>query len=654
MVREPHRFFIDESRFVLPMRAGSIACRESQSGKVALVIHAVLTPEPTCRDANGLDSVYAIDEDTSTLGRSRENTVVLNVSSVSRRHATLRRSEDGGWTLENHSAPNPVRVNGIRGEKHDLHSGDRIQIGQLDFAFEAYRSVGDTSLLERAMTSPFSIDSNDPSLRSDRDRRLLDLLVDVIERSEHWKDPQGVLEHIQASVRELIECDVILVARVEGGKLLLEREQRYCSTVMLHTLKQETCVLWHGSEELAPSRSAGGFGIHSVVCAPVGVPGKEIRALVYAHRTAPEPFEESDLEILRAAARVAGTVLDNLEMRNQLAAQVEKLEVRVRSGAELHVAGTAMKKLVEDARRIAPSALRILLRGETGTGKDVIARWIHAQSERSDGPFVPINCAAIPENLLESELFGYAKSSGIANANPAGRIGKIAKADGGTLFLDEIGDLPAALQAKLLRVLETGEVEPIGSNEPTPVDFRLLCATHQPLETMMEEGRFRRDLYHRVRGHELLLPALRDRAEEIPEFAVHFATSFLAERGVEPVPDPLFAPDALVALSHYLWPGNVRELRNVIEAAVIQSRGGTIAARHLNLADVARADDSSVRAPIRTLEEVKRAHAREVLEVAGGNKKLAAELLGIHRNTLAQLVRKGPDPESPTETVRER
>lgn len=609
------------------------------------MILAALTPDPACRREHGLEALYPITTETCTIGRSSTNEIVLNVISVSRTHATLVRCPDGGWTVHNHSRPNPVRVNGNKGDEQPVHSGDRVQIGQLDFFFEAYRTVGETSFVERSMQSPFHFDPGEAVERSERYRQLLDFLVETIERSRTWSDAQEVLDHLEQQLGRLIECDLILVPRVDSGELVLDREERYCSSVMLHAQREDTCVLWNGEEELSPSRSAGGFGIHSVVCAPVSA-GESAHAFIYAHRTSNEPFTGDDLEIARAAARVGGSVIETLSLRNRLSEQVEILEDRARGTVDFHIAGGGMRRLVEEARRVAQSSLRVLLRGATGTGKDVFARLIHAHSSRADGPFVAVNCAAIPDTLLQSELFGYARNSGIANADPAGKTGIIVRAHGGTLFLDEIGDLPLPLQAKLLRVLETGEVDPIGASDSVPVDFRLVCATHQPLESMMKEGAFRTDLYHRIRGHELTLPRLRERPEEITGLAEYFARHFFAERGIA-IPEPIFTPDAQSLLTRYDWPGNVRELRNAIEGAAIQSDGASIAPRHLSLAHGSGGEEATVRGPIRSLDEMKVAHAHHVLEIAGGNKKLAAELLGIHRNTLAQLVRKRAE-EDPT------
>ncbi len=214
--------------------------------------------------------------------------------------------------------------------------------------------------------------------------------------------------------------------------------------------------------------------------------------------------------------------------------------------------------------RVAASETRVCILGETGTGKELIARSLHQHSPRSSGPFVALNCAAVPAELIESELFGHEKGS---FTGAAGRhTGKFEQAERGTLFLDEIGDMPLPMQAKLLRVLEEGEVERIGGDRPIKVDVRVVVATHRNLEALVREGKFRQDLFHRVYVFPLTLPPLRERREDIPSLVQHFAAQVCAQNDWKPV---AFAPQAIEALRDYPWPGNIRELRNVVERLML-------------------------------------------------------------------------------------
>ncbi len=252
----------------------------------------------------------------------------------------------------------------------------------------------------------------------------------------------------------------------------------------------------------------------------------------------------------------------------------ENRELRRRLGKhELAGSGPAMQKLLAQIRRVAPSETRVCILGETGTGKELVARAIHEMSGRKDGSFVTLNCAAVPAELIESELFGHEK--GAFTGAAARHTGKFEQADGGTLFLDEIGDMPLPMQAKLLRVLEEGEVERVGGDKPIQVNVRVLVATHRNLEELVKRNAFRRDLYHRVYVFPLALAPLRERPEDFPDLAAHFARQVAALNGWK---CKEFSPEAIAALRQYAWPGNVRELRNIVERLVLLAAEETVTA----------------------------------------------------------------------------
>jgi len=238
-----------------------------------------------------------------------------------------------------------------------------------------------------------------------------------------------------------------------------------------------------------------------------------------------------------------------------------------------------MRKIVTQIERVAASESRVCILGETGTGKELVARTLHERSPRSSGPFITLNCAAVPAELIESELFGHEKGS--FTGATARHAGKFEQAEHGTIFLDEIGDMPLSMQAKLLRVLEEGEVERIGGDKPISVDVRVLVATHRHLETLVREGKFRADLFHRVYVFPLVLPPLRERREDIPALVEHFARQVCAQNSWKPIP---FAPDAIEALASYSWPGNVRELRNVVERLMLLTSDGQVTMETVHLA----------------------------------------------------------------------
>ena len=285
-------------------------------------------------------------------------------------------------------------------------------------------------------------------------------------------------------------------------------------------------------------------------------------------------------------------------------------------------------KLVGQA---AATRATVLIRGESGTGKELVARAIHSHSSSSDDPFVPVNCAALPSTLLESELFGHVRGS--FTGAVGSRRGRFALAKNGTIFLDEIGDTSLEFQTKLLRVLQNGEFQPVGSEETEHTTARVVAATHQPLETLIAERRFREDLYYRLRVVEISIPPLRERATDIPLLAEHMLRRAAKALGTAPA---TLAPDALARLMEHSWPGNVRELENCLMRAVVVASGHVVRAEHLSMASPSAATNESVP----TLEDLERVHVTRVLEIARGHKGRAATLLGVSRPRLTRLMEK--------------
>ena len=340
-------------------------------------------------------------------------------------------------------------------------------------------------------------------------------------------------------------------------------------------------------------------------------------------------------------------VTENLLMKEELA---------VRRGAPQMVGeDPALRKIFASLQRAAATDATVLLEGESGTGKEVFARSLHALSPRADAPFVAINCAAIPENLLETELFGYEK--GAFTGAVQRKLGKFEMAHRGTLFLDEIGDLPIGLQAKILRALEEKRFERVGGTANVQVDVRLVAATNKGLRAAVQAKRFREDLYFRLSVFPITVPPLRDRAGDIPVLARFFVERFCRDLKKKAL---ALSPEALQTLTSYRWPGNVRELQNCIERAVILTDGDTILSRHLNLSFAAPIQDETPESPWahvdlsgsltevtrRVTSQVEKAKIEAVLAEAGGNKGRAAELLQIGYKALLAKLREHGIPEN--------
>ncbi|MBA3521392.1 MAG: sigma-54-dependent Fis family transcriptional regulator [Gemmatimonadales bacterium] len=349
----------------------------------------------------------------------------------------------------------------------------------------------------------------------------------------------------------------------------------------------------------------------------------------------PKPFRPDEVTI----------TIRKAEERERLRREVETLRSNLGMDVvrDLVVSESrAMRDLLELASRVARHNTTVLITGESGTGKEVIARAIHRMSPRSERGFTAINCAAIPEQLLESELFGHTKGS-FTGAN-ADRAGLFDLADGGTLLLDEIGELSPGLQAKLLRVLEEGEIRRVGGRESRKVDVRVLAATARPLEQAVENGSFRADLFYRLNVVRLHLPPLRERPDDVPALLAHFARQ-AAQRLGHPVS---VTPAALTALTHHSWPGNVRELRNAVERAAVLGGGGPLDSKDFSLANGTGGHANGATAANGALdlksqvEVVERKAILRALEASGGNRRQAAVLLGVSLRTLFYKMRRLP------------
>ena len=339
-----------------------------------------------------------------------------------------------------------------------------------------------------------------------------------------------------------------------------------------------------------------------------------------------------DLNILRAKIRKA------LEKQKLVRSNVElKQQLDKKYGFEGIVGGSEnMQAVFDTLRQVSDSMATVLITGESGTGKELVARAIHANSSRRGCRFMPLNCAALSESTLESELFGHEKGSFTGATNT--HKGRFEFADGGTLFLDEIGDLPSSIQIKLLRVIEYGEVFRMGSNEPITVDVRLLAATNKDLPTLIREGKFREDLYYRLKVVTIELPPLRDRLEDLPLLVQTFLGEFAGKYGKK---TPEVTPDAMELLYDYAWPGNVRELRNCIESVVVLDKDGKI-----DEADIPR----YVKSPVETaspsgmsgvnLEKGEKESIMKALAISDGNREEAAKLLGIGERTLYRKIKR--------------
>ncbi len=435
-----------------------------------------------------------------------------------------------------------------------------------------------------------------------------------------------------------------------------DRKPKYhrLSKFLLATvLREGEAVLARNVEDdstLGSRDSQGEIHATSVICAPIRQDG-QIIGMIHTYSTdetkRPDP---DDLEFTLAVADNVALAIKNLSRTQELSENLlqrrdEIQQLREQLGEESQLIGSskAMLEVHQEILRAAPSRATVLIRGESGVGKELVARAVHFASSRRDEAFVCLNCAALSETLLESELFGHEK--GAFTGATERKAGKFEAANGGTLMLDEIGEMSESIQAKFLRVLEGHPFERVGGSEAIKTDVRVIAATNRDLEKAVTEGQFRRDLYFRLNVVEIVVPALRKRgANDIMELAEHFLKRYSGETGRRLKG---FLPEASAALRSYRWPGNVRELRNVVERAVLLARGDRVALEDLHLSNLATVGDSAVLAdptakqfaPM-TLEEVEQQHILAALTANGWNKSRTAGILGIERSTLDRKIRR--------------
>ncbi|MEY2746626.1 MAG: hypothetical protein RL112_1668 [Planctomycetota bacterium] len=370
-------------------------------------------------------------------------------------------------------------------------------------------------------------------------------------------------------------------------------------------------------------------------CAVLLVTGHEsVKTAVDALRLGASDYLSKPVDLAELRARLSRAV-ESVRLRRVNVELLQRLDERY--GFEGIVGRSPqMQKVFDTLRQVAPSTATVLVLGESGTGKELVARAIHTNSPRAKKNFVAVNCAALAEGLIESELFGHVK--GAFTGAVASKEGRMVYADGGTLFLDEVGDMPLATQAKLLRALETREVVPVGGNAPQKIDIRLVSATNRDLEQLVEQGRFREDLLYRLRVVELRLPPLRERKGDLTLLFDHYVQEF-AKLHARPVRS--IQPEARAVLNRYEWPGNVRELRNVAENMVLLARGEQIALEDVpdSVRGGGKEGGGGYELAGRSLEEVERELIRVNLELCGGNREKTAKVLGMGERTLYRKIK---------------
>ena len=461
-------------------------------------------------------------------------------------------------------------------------------------------------------------------------------MLDVVKTLLDEVQPESLFVKILEVAKEVLHADAAVLDLAGETPLHLSNPEQVSISIsaVMQAKSEKRAVVWNQLDDDSAdlSKSIVQNQLTSIMVSPFRTPDSKAGYLYLQRAAREEPFTEDDSDLFDAFVSVcekfAFAVYDRLRDKESL----DVLKNVVRKDGIVY-SSEKMVELIAIADKLAHLPLPVIIRGETGTGKEVIAKYIHKHSPRADKPFIAVNCGAIPEQLMESLLFGHAKGSFTGAID--NRKGFFEEADGGTIFLDEIGELPLNMQVKLLRVLQEKHITRVGDNREIPVNVRVISATHVDLEEAVKENRFREDLYFRIQVMPIMLPPLRERGQDVVLLANDFLTRYGAEYGRGKFH---LSRNAEKALLSYYWPGNVRELENRIQKALIQAVHGVVQPKDLGLDDT----QAMVKESPRTLKEAREAVEREVISRAlkdsGANLTLAATILGIDRKVLREIM----------------
>ena len=612
------------------------------------------------------DSSFALPSCEVTVGRDPSNTLPISDPSVSRKHCVIER-ESSRFLIRDLESRNGTVVNGEIVKEHWLRHADEIAIGDSTFLFLVEESEGASS-----GRVEFDEDESAHATAQIRPQDVLYLQPDRIlselpATSRLARNLNALLKisRIVHSIRDLDELqtqilDLIFeVAPAERGAILLdgtdghnfssvfarhrdsknEQPVRVSRTIAQQVLDQGIAILGSdvpGSGGLGKVESLIASQVRSLLCVPLTVFRRAIGCIYLDTVNLADRFNDDHLQLVTAIAGISAVALENARRLQWLEQENQRLTSEIALERSLVGESQAMKDVYQFLGRVAPTNATVLIQGESGTGKELAARAIHSKSSRADKPFVAINCAAIPETLLESELFGHEK--GAFTGAQAQKKGRLESANGGVVFLDEIGELAPALQVKLLRVLQEREFERVGGTKPIRVDIRLIAATNRNLQEEVRAGNFRQDLFYRLNVVSVTMPALRDRKEDIPVLARFFVEKQCKRSGSVP---KQISREAIACLMNYDWPGNVRELENAIERALVLGESDDILPDDLPEALLEREPAPGVAETKYhdAVRNLKKQLIQDAIEEAKGNFTEAARVLGVHPNYLHRLIR---------------
>ncbi len=608
------------------------------------------------------DHTFILSNDEISIGRDSANVIAISDVSLSRKHCVLRRDGDN-YVLHDLDSRNGTFINGAPVKESLLRSGDKISAGDSVFLFLAEETAElDTDQVEfddslTHATAQFRqqdlIYLNPERLLKEtpgnsRVARNLSALLKISNLVHAIQGLNELQQQILTSIFEVVPAERgAILLNDDGGHLVsvfarhrlpaTTQPLRVSRTVIRQVMEQSLAVLAVdvATSGLSSAESLVSSNVRSLLCVPLILFRKIIGAIYLDSTSFSGRFDEDDLQLVAGIAAIAAIALENARRQQHL--EQENLRLASEINLEHNMVGESaqMKAVYQFLSRVAPKDATVLIEGESGTGKELAARSIHRNSPRSAKAFVAINCAAIPEGLLESELFGHEK--GAFTDATTQKKGRLEIANGGVVFLDEIGELAPALQVKLLRVLQEREFERVGGTRPIAIDVRVVAATNKNLDEAVKSGLFRLDPYYRLNVLSVVMPALRERRDDIPVLAEYFLARYCQKWNMK---KKTISPAAMAYLAGYDWPGNVRELENAIERALVLSTADSILPEDLPESLLEKDVPDSVNAKYHVaIKELKKQLILNALEESKGNYTDAARILGVHANYLHRLIR---------------
>ncbi len=590
----------------------------------------------------GRPRVFAIYKRVTSIGSAGANDISIDADALQAHHAQV--VFDGrDFSLSAVDPGSVILVNGKKKKKSKIFHNDKLTLGEVELVFSLYdegssreRSDDEGSQMSELAGMMKLSDFNRRLLEiravPDQIEALLDAVIDVVHANKGFiillRDGDPRIAAARNVDQETIPDAVTQLSDSILRRCIDSRQPLIVSDAVNDTMFRS-------------SESVMNLQLSSVMVAPLIAQGQLLGLIYVGNDNVVNLFEQSSLEILTVFAAQASLILQNAILLDQLTTDRDRMaeELDAQRFGDIIGSCPSLLQVFRRVEKVAVADINVLITGETGTGKELIARELHRRSNRSQEPFIVVNCGAIPENLMESELFGHVR--GAFTGAVATREGSFQAADGGTLFLDEIGEMPLALQVKLLRALQEREVVKVGDTKPKSVDIRVVAATNRELEACVKEGTFREDLYYRLNVVNLHLPPLRERGDDIVLLAKFLLKKYAAEFGGAVKG---FTPKALEAMRGYDWPGNVRQLENRIKKAIVLADKTLIGMDDLDLGG----DQQRAVVPLaQAREDFTRQYILDILERNGGNRTRTARDLGVDPRTIFRYLEREPDAPDP-------